>query len=180
MNQFERVKPGGQFSAANVNAQTDALELLTDGGGRPGYYGPNGERAEMPTTGGTGSTSPVTRLKITVIADDYITCNTWDGTTAGTDPIIVAKPPTLRSAVTAYAAPGETFNCTYDATAATRTATGATTGIVETHKLNVPYAVGDEIFAAVSVGDTGVEITGTPVTYVDLNVDGRHWVRQQT
>jgi hypothetical protein len=81
-----------------------------------------------------GAGSPVVRMRIMSVQADYLTCRTWDGATAGTDDILVAKLTTER----ANAAHGG-------------------------------YAAGNEIWAFIPAGGTGVSDGGNPVQYMMLS-----------
>lgn len=128
---------------------------------------PSGRFSELITEG--GRTRPLLRLRVKTIANDYLTCRTWDGTNEGSADINVARPVELRHDVDYY--PGLTSLTTVNAQEVTAT-DGADT---ETWKVTPDYVVDGEIWATVSGPGTGVTVSGTELRWVDLNLAGRAW-----
>ncbi len=115
----------------------------------------------------------LTRFIVTSVAGDYVICNTWDGTTAGTQDIAVAKPPLLRTSPTNR----DDLDFEYPDDQS-RTATDADAN-TESQEVCPKYLADDEIFALLKPqGLTGVtDADGKEVRWIDLNLDGRIWVK---
>jgi hypothetical protein len=103
------------------------------------------------------------RFKIVSISGDYVTCNTWDGTTAGPDAIKIAKTPLLRNSLSARDDLTFTFPTTQ-----TRIATDGSSN-TENQEVTPMYLVDDELYATLC--DSGV----TDCDYLDDNRDARCW-----
>ena len=110
-----------------------------------------------------------TRLQVTAIANNYLTCRTWDGTTQGTVDILVAKPPMLRHVLANY--PQLSSLTTVNAQQVTAIA-GA---VSETWKVTPLYTVGTEIHAFVTA--TGVVVATIELTLMDANHSARAWAK---
>lgn len=109
------------------------------------------------------------RMRVKSIANDYLTCHTWDGTNEGTVDILVAKPAELRHVLATYA------QLTGFTTVGTQTAT-ATDGVdTETWKVTPDYVVDGEIWATLCGSGTGVTVSGAELGWIDLNLSGRAW-----
>lgn len=103
--------------------------------------------------------------RIKSVQSDYLTCRTWDGTTEGGSDVYVARsfrcrnPASDDDADYTYGSPTE------------RVATSGT--MSENQKITPPYAVNDLVFAIRS-DFTGVTVSGTALTLIEIN-DGRAW-----
>ena len=125
-------------------------------------------------------------LYIISVQADYLTCNTKDDGSG--DTCYVAKPTRLRSTDTAArSVAGQTYTVTKSSfttgvtsgDAQTCTATRSSSG-TDTLEVVEPYLAGDEIIA-LPCGDTGLtDPDGNAITYVDANVDARHWAVKST
>ncbi len=115
------------------------------------------------------------RVVITAMADDYLTCRTWNGSAQGSVDILVAKFWTARKSVW----DGKMLNGISYASSGSdqRTATqGATT---ETQVIVPPYYVGAELsIQRVPNGGTGIVVGSAALSWVDSNADGRAWARK--
>lgn len=119
---------------------------------------------------------------IASVKADYLECTRADGTS-----INVAKPPRLRSNDTAARIViSEGYNLTKSAfvdgvyTGDCQKCTGTRSDNSETGTLFIEpaYLEGDKI-SILHVGDTGIEDDGgSPITYMDANVDSRHWLQK--
>lgn len=104
-----------------------------------------------------------------VSEDDYLICNTWDGTTQGTIPIVVAKPYLLRNLA---AWNGMTY--TYSDSQTREADDGADT---EDQVVVPAYVVDDIIYCqATNFTNIGDGVT-TDMKLVDCNLDGRAWAK---
>lgn len=159
--------------SADLNALGRAADAFLGSDFGPGFREGNGRFTAFPRGGSGGIGSPSRRFKITTLHANYVEAQEWNGTTTGAT-VNIAKHPSIRNTITSYTTPADTFTCTYDTNATTRTATGTVTGIVETHKLNVPYVVEDEIWAVKPTGGTGV----TDCDWIAMHTP--FWVRMQT
>lgn len=123
-----------------------------------------------PSAGGGGSFS-LHRFKS--IQAEYLVCRTWDGTTEGTEDVNIAKPYLLRQSITSRTMHGTPITYTYPggATSQTRQATGS--GRTETGFITEAYVVNDIIWAVRAT--TLVTVSGTALSLLDANVDGRCW-----
>lgn len=114
--------------------------------------------------------TPPHRVKITAIANDYLTTRPYDGTTTGTADVLVARPWCLQHVAAHYA--GLTSLTTVNAQQVTAT-DGSTT---ETWKVTPSYQVGDEIeIRPVPVGGVVPTVGGVALAWIDANVDARAW-----
>ena len=114
------------------------------------------------------------RVKNTSDFPDHLVCRTWDGTTEGDTDVLVAKPYLLRrTPFDGHERGGATIVFT-----SMKTRTLTLDGDTEDQVVIPPYLLNDEINAALGIVDgTGVEHLGEPVRYLDLNVDGREWMK---
>lgn len=134
------------------------------------------------SAGGSGvfASGSATQYRVKSVQGDYLTCRTWDGTTEGSDDVYIAKPFKLRHSITSAVLDGATVNYTYASLAnnldGTRTAT-PTSGSAET-ELVVPRWLANDLIYAVQSNATGVSVGGNALTMVDINADGRAWVKK--
>lgn len=115
--------------------------------------------------------------------DDFIVCHTWDGTTAGTKDVLIAKPPELQFSIRQETIENELVQYTnYDQKAQTRHATSPTFGEdQEITPLYLPASSGGRfngyqtlIYAMPArtfINDTD----GNPIGLIDTNVGAREW-----
>ncbi len=136
----------------------------------------------------------ITAYRVKSEQDDYVTCRTWDGTTEGVVDVLVAKPFKCRGRATASVIYGNTWEYSYNLTAATaddpiiRTATATIDGqdysIDEV--VSPPYLwsatiydgagdVLDDLIWATQVYTGAFDADGQPIEWQDLNADGRAW-----
>ena len=120
---------------------------------------------------------------------DYMLCRTWDGTTEGATMIAVARPFLLRKSVfDGFLIDG--YSYTY-ASVSQRVKTRDSDDKAETQVIVPAYVNSDTsdirhiIYAATGISggtkvlETGNELDPTkPVTWLDLNVDGRAWAKK--
>lgn len=171
---FEPLIPGGKLSAANENAKADALENLVSGiGARPGFYAPNGERAEMPMLSGDGTVGFA--CKVTAVHDDTLTCVLWDGSATSGPVFSVAKPIELRrSTWDGVTEIGVTF-AMISGNPQERTAS-AVAG-TEVHQIFPLYAIHSIIRVIYLANGAGLnDENGSPIFFEDLNTAPRAWL----
>lgn len=131
---------------------------------------PGGGRAAQPA-------SPIQRYLITLRRGDYYHARTWDGDTAGSETIYIAKPAKLRQSINAELIGGNLITYTYNSDTS-RTATFST---FFENQIVIPwYLTGDQIFAIKPIGGTGVvtaapDTVGQTIEWLDLNIDARAW-----
>lgn len=137
-------------------------------------------RLVRPGRGGVGGGGvQVQQMLVTQVQDDYLVCRTWNGTDEGATDINVARPPLQRR--TRF--DGKTrlgIDYTYT-TPVDRV--GQAGAVQETQLLIGRYALGratdqdetrDIIYAIGPIqGGTSVTVDGDPVTWLQLNIDGR-------
>lgn len=130
---------------------------------------------------GGGGTSETAQYKVKERGNDYVMCHTWDGETEGADDIYVAKPYLLRKTPL----DGKTRNgITYDysATIDRRTATkGVEPNEIEETQIVVPSYLAGDIITAIRGITGGTEVfdpTEEEVEWLDLNADGRAWMKE--
>jgi hypothetical protein len=116
--------------------------------------------------------SPVVRFRVKSVANDYLTCRTWDGTDEGADDYRVAKPTLLRHVKNNYQ--GLANLTTVDAQSVTADPTAAGDPD-EDWVVTRAYVVDGEIFACIPQGGAGLTVDGQDVIWMDVNVDGRVW-----
>lgn len=138
--------------------------------------------------GGVGSS--IRQLRLVSTQNDFYSCVEWDGTTAGTEEIYVARVQEHRVSefngrTVAYSQDGDSFSATYAYTSATKR-TKTISGTAETQRIvpylkdgfTIIYAI--EIGFPITAGASNTPITdpnGDPITLLDLNVDGRAWAK---
>lgn len=123
----------------------------------------------------TRSHLAIQQFKVKTIYANVLGCMTWDGTTEGTVEIYVAKPFLLRQSPF----DGLTHNGISYAYSSPSLRT-ATRGANSETQIIIPVYVVDDIIYGLSsiVGGTATNVSGVPVQYLDLNVDGRAWAKQ--
>lgn len=117
--------------------------------------------------GGGGNDVPI-RCVVMEIFNDYLRCQTWDGTTEGGSDIYAAKVPELRHDVDYY--PQLTAFTTVDTGEATVTYDGTD----YTWKVTPDYVVGGEVWLG-RRGYTGVTVNSEDLSLMDENYAGRAW-----
>lgn len=115
----------------------------------------------------------VSQYRVKSVQGDYCTCRTWDGTTEGSD-VYVAKPYKLRNPGSEII-DGVTVNYTSYPTSVSRVAD--ISGTTENQVIVPRYLSNDLIYVATS-NYTGVSVSGTPLTLIDVNCDGRAWAKE--
>jgi hypothetical protein len=109
--------------------------------------------------------------------NDYYRCREWDGAEEGAEDVFVAKPYYLR----ATPFDGNTVNgitYTFSTNHTFRWARNSLTPVSTVRQIIVPYyATDDLVYAAESANGTSIVVSGSDVTFQDMNVDGRFWVR---
>ena len=136
------------------------------------------------------ASSAVVQLRISFIKEDYLVCRVWNGTSLslGNALINVAKPYLLRKTPFHDQARGDvSYYYTSHQSALFRRATHIS-GLWEDQQIVPSYreqglgtALGDVLYAAEVGMPTGIFEPGTPptpITLLDLNVDGRAWARK--
>lgn len=125
----------------------------------------------------------VARLVVQSVADDYLVCRAWDGTTAGTVDIYVAKPPWLRKTpyhgkTITISGVALTFNYTNGFTRTVSKSGGSETQIIIPAYTGTGAGYnGEEIFAAY-IGVNGInDPSGKPIGLVEV-YSGRMWAKQ--
>lgn len=135
-------------------------------------------------TSASGGGSKIAQFKI-VTADgngDYVWCNAWDGTTAGTEIVSIARPFTLRR-TPFHQRYWESITYEYQNNTqrvAIKTIQAGTPPITRTEtQVIVPAYLPDQIIYAAQGIEGGAGIPSPPVgEWLDLNVDGRAWARK--
>lgn len=127
--------------------------------------------------------NPVTRLRVKEQFPDYLRCHTWDGTTEGTDDVLVAKPPKLRN-VDEETLDGTLYTYEYTNSGTDkyveRVSTNTDDDTEETQRIVPRFIDDDEIFAisAKTGMDDGDVDNPQDINLLDLNVDARAWTAQ--
>lgn len=116
----------------------------------------------------------VSQYRVKSVQGDYCTCRTWDGTTEGSTDVYVAKPYKLRNSITSATIDGVSVSYSYTSTVA-RTATISST---DEDQVIVPRYLSNDLIYAVTSNYTGVSVSGTPLTLIDINADGRAWAKE--
>lgn len=116
----------------------------------------------------------VSQYRIKSVQGDYYTCRTWDGTTEGGSDVYVAKPYKLRNSITSESIDGVTVSYSYASTVA-RTATISS---VDEDQVIVPRYLSNDIIYVATSNYTGVSVSGTALTLIDMNCDGRAWAKE--
>lgn len=124
-------------------------------------------------SGGRAQESQVAMYKLKSIQGDYLTCLTWDGGTAGTEDVYIAKNYKLRNSISSATINGELITYSYGQDHVTRTAVD-TNGHEETQTVIPYYLVGDIIIAA-NVAPSMLAADLSQILWQDLNVDARAW-----
>lgn len=153
-------------AAVNAPAEGDTILVTFTGVNSDGaLYGVFG-------AGGGGGT---TQYKLKEQFGDYYRCRTWDGTTEGTTDYYVAKPYYLRRTPFDGQTIGDLTYSYTDDDYRTVTAFGKSA-----LQVVVPYFNTDDIIyaAELSSGVATSTTAGSPVTLVDMNADGRYWLRE--
>jgi hypothetical protein len=151
----------GTPSVANVNKIKFPNASVTDDTG--GVVS-----VAFPAAGG------VTQYRLKSVQGDYVTCRTWDGTTEGGTDVYIAKPMKLRNSITSATIDGVSVTYSYTTTVA-RTATISS---VDEDQVIVPRYLADDLIYAISADYTSVSVSGTPLTKIDINADGRAWAKE--
>lgn len=108
------------------------------------------------------------RFLVQSIGNEYLTCHTYDGTTEGSDDILVAKPPDFRASVM----DGLSYESSDLTWVSSQTLTADDGVTEETWLITLSYFAGCEVYAVKNPdGGTGVD----DVDWLDLNVAGRCW-----
>jgi hypothetical protein len=162
------------LSEANAKELSQALSFIRAmraGGLTSGPFGLGLTPSESASLVGTSGVQRA-RFKVVSVHTDYLTCNTYDGTTTGTEDIYVAMPWDLRR--TPF--DGQTVN-SVAYTYSSDTARVATSGSRKTvQRITDPYFAGCEIWAfRATGGGTSVTVSSDGLTWQDMNVSGRRW-----
>ncbi|QNN24331.1 hypothetical protein HED60_19325 [Planctomycetales bacterium ZRK34] len=117
----------------------------------------------------------VQQFKVVSQSDDYITCNTFDGSSSGSDSIIIAKPYHLRQSTWDGETNSDGWSFSYT-NGYTRTA--SKTGESDVDQVIEPaYTAGDIIYASRSYGGTNEQDgSSSDIVWIDINADARRWV----
>lgn len=116
----------------------------------------------------TTASSSATPFIVQSIQNNWLTCRTWDGSTAGSTDILVAKPFLLRHVLANY--PQLTSFTTVNAQQATVVESGNT----YTWKVTLPYAADEIIWAQpTTLGD--LTSGGNPLVWEDTNRGAHAW-----
>jgi len=130
---------------------------------------------DAPSSGG----SAIEMMRVYFVGDDSLKCYRWNGTTLGTETLVVAKPPELRKTGInnqIFSLLYGTFSYTYTDVQA-RTSTNTADSTNESQVIVPPYEIVhplDIIFASTPVG--GTSLSG--VSLQDTNVAGRAWAKE--
>ena len=150
-----------------------------EGGGSNqfGFFG--GPAAESFFGGGARAQMLV---RVTGMADDYVSAKLWDGTTEIGTALKVAKPWDLQMAAhhgESYVIRGTTYTYTYTTGGGTLDPTRVSDdGSTEETQLITPsYYVG-AVLRIEKVGYTGVDVAGESLVWEDLNRAGRAWMKE--
>lgn len=123
----------------------------------------------------SGATAQMAMYRFKSMASNHIICRTWDGSTEGTEDVLIAKPYLLRR--TPF--DGETRGfVTYAYNSdITRTAWDDPEDI-DNQVISPAYVINDIIYATRSIeGGTAVTVTAETIEWLDINADGRVWER---
>jgi len=113
----------------------------------------------------------LSRFRFKSMGTDHLVCRTWDGTNEGASDINIAKSPKLRFSITSETIDVLTITySSYNTGSQTRVATGT----ISENQAIVPRFLVNDIIYAVSAS-TGVSVSSTPVSLIDLNLDARAW-----
>lgn len=117
---------------------------------------------------------PVVRMRFKSEDNDYITCRRWDGTTEGTEDVLVAKPWKLRHDADNY---GTITSLSTTSASEVDVDDGGGGEDEETWVVTPSYETNDEIYAH-AVNGTGVEVGDDELRFIDLNIDARAWAKE--
>lgn len=116
------------------------------------------------------------------IHDDYLTCRTWDGTTEGETDIYVAKCYNCRKSYTHQIVDGVDYTFTYASDNQRTSSDGTNSQIEVVYPRYTTYAAPSAgyhppgtIFAFKSLNNTGVQVSGVDVEWVE---ERRLWLRK--
>lgn len=172
----DRTKPGDILSSSWLNSLRDAvIESIVGGEGiQITRLGQNIVVAKMRGGTATAGVPIATRLIVTAIANDYLTCRRIDADDVPFgDSILVAKPIELRHDYTLYS--GLTGLTTTNAQ--TVSATDGTT--TEVWKVTLDYQANESIIWAQPVAVSGVQVGGNELRWIDANVAARAWAVEE-
>jgi len=144
-----------------------------------GYSAGPGIHIDDKTITSVGGDNSITIQRVRVWAkfNDYIICRAWDGATAGTVNILVAKPYKLRHILANY----DSLATLITVSESRVTVTGAPSASPETWSVTPAYDAYDDLFIMSGhAGGTGVEVAGEELAWLDLNVDARAWAEDRT
>lgn len=161
---LEKWKPGEPLDHKKLNQVIDLVAAMVRGCKAPQQIYPDQS---------TTAAVQVQQFKIVSIAGDYVVCNPYNGLQANTDSsILVAKPPELRTSRASWN--GITYAYSGNQTRV------ATSGSDTENQVVVPsYVVGDVIFGIKNIiGGTGVKLNDDPIDWLDQNVAGRAWAKE--
>lgn len=182
-NSEARTMPIPRFEVGEkVTGLRNKLNQLADAIAVP-LQGMNSPMQNTPYASDTGSLA--VQLKITANSSrDYLTCTSWDGTTLGTEVVIVAKPYLFQSLKwngLTRTIGGNVIRLNWTAVD-TLTATKVSDSTTEQWKVTMDYAVGDIIYAIGTI-QNGLDAyyvdrsTQIFIQLIDLNIDGRAWAK---
>lgn len=168
--QLRRWSRGQPLDHRQLNEPVEAINQMMTGVGPP--------RQTMGRVGAPAAISAVAQFKLVAPADafpDHLMCVTWDGTTEGTDIVLVAKPWDVRR--TPFDGEGDEIVELYTYfTPTERDALIRIGRIVERQIIIRRYEVGVVLYATKNVkGGTGVTHEDSPVVWLDDNRAGRAW-----
>lgn len=116
----------------------------------------------------------VTQYRIKTVSGDYVTASTWINSVEGPTRTIL-KPWQLRRTPFDGATVGTvTYSYTSDVSRF------ATDGTDDENQVVVPVYRVDDVFYASPVRGTGVSVSGNEVLWLDINVDGRAWAKDDS
>lgn len=167
---LERWKRGDSLTAKKFNEPVDAINRMTRGIALP----------QQVRKQATGRGSVVQRFKYVSFARDSIICVAWDGTTAGTENVEIARPEDLqRSPLDGQTRNGITY--TYSS-GFKRTATKGAESEVQI--ITPSYVAGDIIYGATNIVGQPFKVAAAvgfkTVEWLDINCAGRAWAKEAT
>lgn len=176
MNESIQKIKEGEDSRRNwrtINKTIDRLATLRTAGQQSGQGIAELRKPRKDASGGSVST-----YRIVSVESDHYVCHTWDEATLteGSSEVLIARPWEHRNSILSEEIAGTTYDYTYTTTTERESDDGSTT---ETQVI-VPYIIlhedGDNptVICAIEC-NTGVEVEGSPVTLLDINVAGRAW-----
>jgi len=172
------------FSAKVMNRHVDVLESALNAEIHPPTAG-NIVWADgnlvfdlSPLVSGASGAGIATQVTITADEGDYLQCVTTGSTT-----LLVAKATTHRISVSSTVVDGVTISYSAYTTDSNglynqRTATG--NGVTKQEAPTPRWALSGpgSVLTVMPVDHTGVLVSGTELTWIDLNVDGRYWAQK--